>query len=94
MKVHYDRPRGGRVKKSKFLGFTCYDHPWWFSYVDGNWHDTELPKGHSGSSHQPCKSVASFRRKLKNAPKGVEFTLESRYVGHNVIGYGSKEEKS
>jgi hypothetical protein len=87
MKLQYKARKGNRIKY-KFMGFTGYDN-YWYCKATKKW--TQTPDWHKGgiSNHCPCKSVRAFRRKLKEAPKGVEFTLTSRWVGYDVIGYGT-----
>lgn len=89
MKLKFDCKKGFRVKY-KFLGMTTFEDGWYFSYDTNSWqfYPSATAKGYS--SHQRCNSVRAFRRKLKSAPKGVMFILESRWVGYNVTGYGSK----
>jgi hypothetical protein len=53
-------------------------------YVPYEWQDA------IGIPEVTCKSIRAFRRRLKQIPKGVEIILFGRYMGHNVIGYGSK----
>lgn len=84
MKLIFEAKRGTRIK-SEFTGYTSNDNGWWFN--GKAWQRFESKK--QLSSHAPCFSVKAFRRKLKKAPKGVSFTLCSRYVGHNVIGVGN-----
>jgi len=57
--------------------------------IIGNSNPNAGEKGYS--SHQSCKSVKAFRRKLKKAPKGVKFILVSKWEGYNVEGIGSED---
>lgn len=92
MKIKYDAQKGTRINY-RFIGFTTFEEGWSFSYDTNRWerntHLGNLKKG--CCSHQDCRSVKAFRRKLKKAPKGVKFTLVSRWVGHSVEGIGSFE---
>lgn len=90
MKLKYEAPKRSRIHY-KFMGFTTFEHGWWFSYDTKSW-TQHPPKGKGGySSHQPCKTIKAFIRKLQKAPKGVEFILVSRWYGHNVIGFGNND---
>lgn len=90
MKIKYDAVKRSRIKR-QFMGFTTYDQDWWFDYNTNSW-ALRPDVGEMGySSHQYCRTVRAFRRKLKKAPNGVVFVLESRWVGYNVVGFGSKK---
>lgn len=76
------------------MGFCSQDENnyWWFDYGSNQWlNDMTLLTKKGFSSHQDCKSVKAFRRKLKKAPKGIKFILVSRWKGYDVIGYGNKK---
>lgn len=76
------------------MGFCSQDenNDWWFDYESNQWLNDMTLLGKKGfSSHQWCRSVKAFRRKLKKAPKGVKFILVSKWKRHDIIGYGSKE---
>lgn len=90
MKLKYTAKKGKRINYG-FVGFCCSGRGWWYNRDTNQWEET--PKGGVKwfSSHQDCKTVKSFRRKLKSAPKGVRFELVSRWVGHSVSGVGTKE---
>lgn len=89
MKLTYIRKKGERVKY-QFMGFTTFDEGWWFNKDLNKWQKREhIAESASFSSHQECRTVKAFRRKLKKAPKGVVFHLASRWVGFDVIGVGS-----
>jgi hypothetical protein len=81
MKLKYEARKQTRINY-RFMGFTTFED-WWFSYNTKKWEQD--PKG-DYCSHQDCRTVKAFRRKLKSAPKGVEFILISRWFGHNVTG--------
>lgn len=87
MKLKYEARNRTRIKY-KFIGFTTFDKGWWFNHNTNKWEQNPSVGGKGYSSHQCCRTVKSFRRKLKQAPKGVEFILVSRWSGHNVIGFG------
>ena len=88
MKLKYKAQKRSRIK-TRFIGFTTFEYDWWFYYSTNRWEFNSDTKG-GFSSHQKCRSIKAFRRMLKNCPKGVEFILCSRYVGHDIIGYGTK----
>jgi len=71
------------------MGFTALETGWWFNYNTNSWEQNPKPGDKGYSSHQDCRSVKAFRRKLKKAPKGVKFILISRWVGYDVEGTGS-----
>jgi hypothetical protein len=81
MKLKYEANKRSRIK-NHFL-----------FYVPLEWQgilDTYSGIKEKGISEVNCRSIRAFRRRLKQIPKGVEIILFSRYIGHNVIGYGSK----
>ena len=82
MKLKYEAEKSGRLKRLGFMGVTSYDQSLWWCRELG-W--TKEPKT-CWSNYAPCRSVKAFRRMLKKCPKGVEFTLVSRYMGYSVSG--------
>ena len=100
MKLTYQAPKRSRINY-RFSGFTTFDYP--FITKDGTrygfygWNetlkqwDTEITPNCSYSSSRPCRTVKAFRRMLKDAPYGVTFILNSRWVGHDVYGKGTKK---
>lgn len=91
MKLKYKSSKGSRINYN-FLGFTTFEKGWWFNYNSNKW-EINPEVGIKGySSHQPCKSVKSFRRKLKKAPYGVNFILVSRWKGCDVFGKGGNNQ--
>lgn len=73
------------------MGMTTFENGWWYNETYKMWEFIESGTGLPNSqrcAHQPCCSVKAFRRKLKDAPEGVEFILVSRFVGHDVFGKG------
>jgi len=82
MKLKYEAIKQNRVNHN-FMGFTTYENGWWFN--KDKWEQNAKA---GCSSYQDCRTVKAFRRKLKSAPKGVEFVLVSRWVGRDVIGFG------
>lgn len=95
MKLKYQHCKGLRVKGHKFLGVDCKTQNYW--WVEGNvqkWMhgDSIDPNNHPSycTDMWPCRSVRAFRRRLKQwskyMAKGTQFTLVSRYVGHNIKG--------
>lgn len=93
MKIKYEAPKRTRINYG-FMGFTTFEDGWWFSHNTNRWEQNPKAGEKGYGSHQPCRTVKAFRRKLKDAPMGVEFILVSRWVGHNVTGFGSKEFKT
>jgi len=77
----------------RFIGFTVYkgDCGLWFIHNTNRWEYNPNTGKNGYSSHQPCRTVRAFRRKLKYAPKGISFILVSRWFGHDIIGQGSYE---
>lgn len=90
MKLKFEAGKGSRINY-RFMGFTTFEDNWWFSHNSNMWEQCPTAGENGFSSHQSCRSLKAFRRKLKKAPKGVEFVLVSRYVGHNVSGFGCKK---
>lgn len=89
MKLRYEAPKGQRIKY-KFFGMTTFQDFWMWDEGTRKWIDNlDLQQG-TCSSHCDCNSIRAFRRRLKNAPKDVEFILENRYVGCNVYGINNK----
>lgn len=89
MKVKYKAKKRIRINYG-FVGFTSIENGWWFDYDSNEWVHQPIISNKGYSSHQPCNTVRAFRRKLKSAPKGVKFILQSRWTGYDVIGYGCK----
>lgn len=88
MKLKYEAQKRFRVKYM-FKGFTTFERGWWFSHNTNRWEKNPETGEKGYSSHQDCRTVRAFRRKLKSAPKGVEFVLVPRWIGHSVTGFGS-----
>lgn len=86
MKLKYEAPKRRRIKSRGFIGMTCVSNLWWWSKEKREW--TE--EGGVRSSHLKCRSVRAFRRRLKNAPANMTFTLVSKWKGFHVTGQGSK----
>lgn len=83
--MRYQAQKGFRIK----TGFKGFKAPrlssWWWNRTKKEWQDSpDLSNGDDYSTHQPCNSVRAFRRKLKQAPSGVEFTLISRWKDNNI----------
>lgn len=83
--IKYKAKKGTRINY-KFIGVTTFESGWWFDYNTNQWEHNPKSGLKGYSSHQNCKTVKAFKRKLKKAPKGVEFILVSRWVGHDVYG--------
>lgn len=84
MKIRYKAKKGSRINYN-FMGFTTFKEGWWFNHNTNKWklYPEVVEKGYS--LFQPCRTVKAFRRKLKSAPKGIEFILVSRWIGFDVI---------
>lgn len=92
MKLRYEKQKGLRIKYG-FRGFSTMEQGWWWSYARKRWEHVSVNDTYDGnySSHQPCKTIRAFKRKLKYAPAGVEFVLDSRWKGHLVYGKGKNK---
>lgn len=91
--MRYDAIKNDRTNK-RFWGMTpLTDLNWWYNFDLKRWEESGASNEHHVSSHQPCKSVRAFRRKLKQAPIGVEFVLCSRWVGRDVYGHNTTKQK-
>lgn len=90
MKLKYKAPKRSRIHYS-FCGFTNFNAVgWWFNIDLNQWQQGyDYDHAQERSSHQQCRSIRAFRRKLKKAPIGVEFRLSSRWRGFDVIGFGT-----
>lgn len=89
MKLKYKAKKGQRVNYL-FMGMTTFENDWWYIEDLKKWVNNPKDLPYNKSTHQPCKSVKAFKRKLKKAPIEVEFILVSRWKDCNVIGKGSK----
>ncbi len=87
MKLRYKAKKRTRINYM-FCGFTTFENGWWFNDNSNKWEINPKAGKKGFSSHQDCRTVKAFRRKLKKAPKGVQFSLVSNWVGHDVTGYG------
>jgi hypothetical protein len=88
--LKYNAKKGQRIKYG-YMGFTTFDMSvndgfWYYNKTLKKWEENMVNENCAYSSHAPCKSVKAFKRKLKNAPRGVTFILVSRWVGHDVQG--------
>lgn len=87
MKLKYQAKKPNRYKNNMLLGYTTFTRGWWYDCENKKWdYNPENLAGHS--THAPCYSVRAFRRKLKDAPKGVEFVLACRFYDCDIIGTG------
>ena len=90
MKLKFKANKTTRINHM-FVGMTTFEENWGYNYDLKKWENKsslEFGKYHR-YSHQGCRTMKAFRRKLKKAPKGVEFVLCSRYKGNDIIGVGS-----
>jgi len=90
MQLRYEASKGRRINY-RFHGFTTLEPGWWYDAVNKVWTNNYNFNDKEGkfSSHQSCKTLRAFRRKLKKAPKGVEFILRSHWIGYDVYGKGT-----
>ncbi len=66
----------------------------WMESVDNKWRwNTDKKQWiNSNSSDKDttvfldCKTLKAFKRRLRKAPKGVQFRLVSRFIGFDVLG--------
>jgi hypothetical protein len=84
MKLKYEAIKGQRINYM-FCGITTFENGWWYNIDLKKWELNPKHGLYNRSSHQPCRSLKAFKRKLKKLPKGVEFILASRFKNHNVI---------
>jgi len=87
-KLKYEAKKLTRINY-RFMGITTFENGWWFNHNSNKWEQNPSSGEKGYSSHQDCRTVRAFRRKLKSAPKGIKFILVSRWVDHNVTGFGS-----
>ena len=89
MKLRYQAKKGSRVN-SRFLHVKASAGSLiWYCDFGKRWEHDTCDEIDWHSTTQKCNSIRAFRRKLKKAPYGVEFVLESKYVGFDVFGKGS-----
>jgi hypothetical protein len=88
MKLKYEAKKGTRINYG-FIGCTTFEKAWWYNETLKKWeYDPDMSKGYDYSSYALCKSTKAFIRKLKKAPKGVEFILCSVWKSNNITGFG------
>ena len=98
MKLKYQKSKPFRVN-NQFFSMDARYCDWWWCYDLNKWihnDDIELRENSYGklyckysiSSDLYCHSIRAFRRRLKKAPKGVEFMLSSKYYGYDAFGRG------
>lgn len=87
MKIKYEAPNGKRFH-SYFRGFTTFEWGWWYNEDLHIWELDSTPQTGCWSTHQRCRTLKAFIRKLKKAPHRVKFVLQNKYVGYNVYGEG------
>ena len=92
MSVKYQKNKGRRLKRYfTDIKIESYDiNLWWYPK-----HRKWMKLNYDNSSYQnyvPCKSIRSFRRKLRKwkrmklVPKGTRFILVNRFEGFNATG--------
>lgn len=90
MKIKYCANKHERINRG-FIGITTFERSFWFNENTKQWETNPSPGEFGISTHQTCKSVRAFRRRLKSLPSGVKFILVSPYYGYDVWGYGNKK---
>lgn len=85
MKLKYEARKKTRINYM-FMGFTTFEQGWRYDDDENRWEQN--PDNCSYGNYESCRSMRAFRRKLKKAPKGVEFILVSRWKGYDVTGFG------
>lgn len=90
MGLRYEKPKEQRIK-NRFFGMTTFQDFWMWDEGAKKWTDDLGLRQGFCSSHCDCNSVRAFRRRLKTAPKNVEFILVSRYKGYDVYGINNKQ---
>lgn len=88
MELKYSKPKRQRIKNN-FLWITDIDRNYYFDLSKNKWVKIFETKENKITSNRNCRSVRAFRRRLKKMPKGVKFTLVSKWVGFDVEGVGS-----
>jgi len=88
MKLKYQRHRGDRINHN-FMGFTTFEL-YLFNLDLKIWQHVDDLGNCNYSSHEDCRTMKAFRRKLKKCPYGVRFMLSSRWKGYNIEGVGTK----
>lgn len=91
--MKYQASKNNRINYG-FIGITTFDKNHWMFHENQNkWINhsdfTYISDGKGCCSHQRCKSVKAFKRKLKKCPKYIKFILVSKWIGYNVIGYNT-----
>lgn len=89
-KLKYEAEKNARIKYG-FLGMTTFKEGWWYNDDLKQWEFGPKFGTYIYSTHQPCRTVKAFKRKLKKAPKGIGFILASRWVGFDVYGAGKAD---
>lgn len=88
--MKYEAKKPNRIKYM-FMGFTTFERDWWYNEKLKQWENGTSKSDNRYSSHQDCRSVRAFRRKLKKCPKGIEFVLCSRWKGHDVTAVSKSD---
>ena len=83
--MRYNAQKGKRIK-GRFLGLTSLDKGWWYNVDLKTWEYNPNMEHYHYSSSQFCRTIRSFRRKLKQMKdmKGVSFVLTSKFVGYDA----------
>jgi hypothetical protein len=93
--MRYEAPKGKRIKRVGFWDVTNFEDYHWADALNRWVHRREiksLQEKHGdfdyGTHCYGIKSVRTFRRRVKKwskyLPKGIEFILVPRWVGHHV----------
>lgn len=99
MKLQYEREKGSRIKRRHFFGVNCREYGYSYYKELDKWLYIDDPNGKGKScctSHLPFykvrapRTVKAFKKYMrkhsKYLPEGIEFCLESIYIGDNVYG--------
>lgn len=91
--IKINKPKHSRINYG-FIGITTFEQNWWYHPYQKRWlyHDGSIYNNHGEgySSHQSCKSLKAFKRKLKKLPSSIEFILCSRWIGYDIVGINKK----
>lgn len=88
MKLQYSAQKRKRINYN-FNGFMTFESGWWFNYNTNKWDYNPKADKQGFNSHQDCRTMKAFRRKLKHAHKGIKFVLVSKWIGYDIVGAGS-----
>lgn len=88
MKIKYQAPKGRRIKNHDFCWLETENSLYWYVESIKQWRLFEdIPKNcEYYSTGCLCKSLKAAIRRIKkyDLPKGTEFVLVSKWVGHDI----------